>query len=365
MTIIIIGAGIMGLSAARSLQKAGHQVTVFDQSTIPNPQGSSFDEHRLIRYPYGRHVGYMRMVANAFDAWDRLWSDLRESFYIETGTLILNNSDTGWAADSLSALREHNHAITEFTIEEVSQRFPFLHFDTDTRASYLESGGMLLASSILAKLKEYLSEHDVSIHEQTAITDIDEQRAVVTTRSGKNYTADLLVVAAGPWTASLLPDLAHLATPSQQTLVYLAPPEDHRAIWSKMPMVLDIDLTSGFYLVPPTSRSGVKIGDHRFSLAGHPDDPREAAEMHIDVILKAAYRRLPTLASYPLHKTNVCFYSVSPDERFVAHHSGNTWVLTGFSGHGFKFGPLIGERFARLVTNQLDEEEFVGWIAGK
>jgi len=65
MKVTIVGAGIMGLSVAWALHGQGHQVMVYEQGTIPNPLASSVDQHRLIRFPYGRELGYTYMVAEA------------------------------------------------------------------------------------------------------------------------------------------------------------------------------------------------------------------------------------------------------------------------------------------------------------
>src|SRR3954468_17453923 len=98
MKAIIVGGGIMGLSTAWGLAREGHEVELFEQASLPNPLGSSIDEHRLIRHPYGDHAGYARMIDPAFAAWDLLWRDLGCKLYAATGPLALN----GHVADLVS-----------------------------------------------------------------------------------------------------------------------------------------------------------------------------------------------------------------------------------------------------------------------
>ena len=90
--ILVVGAGIMGLSTAWALARAGAAVTVLDQAEIPNQRGSSVDQHRLIRNPYGASRGYTRMIAAAFRAWDMMWRDIGDTLYAPTGTLALTAS---------------------------------------------------------------------------------------------------------------------------------------------------------------------------------------------------------------------------------------------------------------------------------
>ncbi len=78
MNIIVVGAGIAGLSTAWQLTKAGHSVTIVEQGKIPNPLAASGDHHRIIRRAYGKAAGYGRLITQAYDAWDELWADLGE-----------------------------------------------------------------------------------------------------------------------------------------------------------------------------------------------------------------------------------------------------------------------------------------------
>ena len=58
LRIIVVGAGIAGLSTAWSLVKRGHEVTIVEQGPIPNPLAASGDHHRIIRRAYGAAAGY-------------------------------------------------------------------------------------------------------------------------------------------------------------------------------------------------------------------------------------------------------------------------------------------------------------------
>src|SRR5258708_29243723 len=96
MKALIVGGGIMGLATAWGLARDEHEVDLFEQGALPNPLASSMDEHRLIRHPYGNHLGYARMIDDAYAAWDLLWHDLGQCFYAPTGTPPLTgNGETG------------------------------------------------------------------------------------------------------------------------------------------------------------------------------------------------------------------------------------------------------------------------------
>ena len=63
---------------------------------------------------------------------------------------------------------------------------------------------------------------------------------------------------------------------------------------------------------------------------------------------------MPDVGATALHHAR-CFYTLSPDEHFIIDRHpelSNAWIAGGGSGHGFKFGPALGERIAAIVLGE-------------
>jgi glycine/D-amino acid oxidase-like deaminating enzyme len=365
MKISIVGAGIMGLGTAWALERLGHQVTIFEQGPIPNPLASSHDSHRLIRFAYGDKSGYMCMVGDAYAMWQRLWVDLGETLYHETGTLALAGGATRWLHDSAEALARAGHALERLDSAALAHRFPLLRAENLAEGFYLPSGGVLLAGRILEALARRLAARGVELRPNTPVRGIDPDRGWVTLTDGTVAGADAVLVAAGPWIARLVPGLRHRVTPSRQILAYVEPPAPLAAAWCAMPMLLDIDAEAGFYAVPPVAGTGLKFGDHRFVLGGDPDLAREAAMDEAADLLAAGRHRLHQGESYRIASLKTCFYTVEPTERLIVEPLGIAgWVMSPCSGHGFKFGPLLGSAVAGAIDSG-EAGDITLWAAGE
>jgi glycine/D-amino acid oxidase-like deaminating enzyme len=366
MKITIIGAGIMGLSAAWALAREGHDITICEQGEIPNPLGSSVDQHRLIRHPYGAARGYTRMVDAAYAAWDLMWRDLGETHYAPTGTLVLATGAGSWVEDSAVAMTAEGIPFRRLTQDALAREFPMIEPNDVRFALHLETGGTLFAGAIVESLARHLSSRGVTIKTKTRVRDVDASRARITCADGRVMDADAVIVAAGPWVRRLVPFLASRVTPSRQVVVYMAPPAGTESVWAAHPMILDIDPDAGFYLVPPRRGTGLKISDHTFSLKGEPDRDRDVAADEARPIMAICARRLRSFDRFRFVEAKTCFYDVEPQERFVVERLGSAgWVMSGFSGHGFKFGALMGLELAKAVTGRRDAGALESWAAGR
>lgn len=365
MKAIVVGGGIMGLTTAWGLAREGHAVELFEQGPLPNPQASSMDEHRLIRHPYGDHAGYARMIDSAYAAWELLWNDLGRRLYAATGTLALTGNGETWAERSAAVLATIGKQMVEMPVDELPRRFPQLDARGVERAFWMASGGVLFAQDIVAALANHLArQSNVALHARTPVRAVDLEHGRIVTDAGAAHDADVVVVAAGAWVGRLLSESRRLV-PSRQVVIYFDLPADQRAIWAKHPMVIDKTGAVGLYLVPPAEGRGLKIGDHVFSRIGDPAAEREAHEQEMQPLLRRCGALIKEFARWRVDRLKVCFYTVTEDERFVVEKQGaRGWLMSPCSGHGFKFGAVMGLELARTIVSGGDAAAHARWAAG-
>lgn len=369
MRIIVVGAGIHGLCVAWACARAGHQVLVLEAGPLPNPRSSSLDHNRLIRYPYGAMGGYVELVRGAFEGWARVWQDLGAIHYAQTGSLAYAYKPGDWthAAREQLALRGIPHETLE--AREVERRFPTYRAEGVAWALRTDSGGVLAAERIVRGLAEHLRARDgVVLREHAKVVDVDAAAGRVTLHGNEALAADRVVVCAGAWVGALVPALAPRAIPSRQVIVYLQPASAQAAEWAEAPMLLDI-AEGGVYAVPPRMGTPMKVADHRFSMAGHPERERDPREEEVAALVDAARGRVVGVDAMVRLQSKTCFYTVADGERFIAHEDGALLVVSACSGHGFKFGPAVGEAVARVMGGERDaawlQQKLSGECAGE
>ena len=153
--------------------------------------------------------------------------------------------------------------------------------------------------------------------------------------------------------------------PSRQVVVYFDVSQEQRSVWAKGPMVIDKTGQVGLYLVPPAEGRGLKIGDHAFSCVGDPSAERDAREDEMRPLLERCRSLFRGFERWRIDRLKVCFYTVTEDERFVVEkHGAKGWLMSACSGHGFKFGAVMGLELARTLASGRDPTAHARWAAG-
>ena len=360
---IIVGAGIMGLATAWALKRRGHAVKVLDQGPVPNPLGSSFDQHRMTRTFYGDLPEYGPMVEAAFDAYELLQWDLGEDLYHQTGVLGLSASAGDWTDLSRIQMQRDGHDFTTLTPGEVRRRYPVLTGHEVSFGVHTKRGGVLLAERIVAGLARWLGD---SLRPETKVAAIDPANASVTLADGTRLEADRLAVTAGPWIGELVPGMARRVTSYRQVAVYVAPPEPLRAAWQAMPAVVDLGGDDELYVFPPVAGTDLKVGFGRYKSPASPDSERQIAGGEPEQVLARFRPYLSSFEDYRVIGARTCCYSMTGDRHFIVEPlSASSWAASPCSGHGFKFGAAIGLRLAAALSGDLAAKDMTDWAAGR
>ena len=355
---------MVGLSTARALAAGGAAVTLVERGALPNSLASSFDQHRLIREIYGDSDGYCRMVAKAFCAWERLWESLGERHYVETGALAISDRAGDWTDKSARTLDRVGVPWERLEAAELRDRFPLLATAEDAWGVFTRRGGVLLADRILHALARDLEVRGVTLLTGVPAAGIDPERARIRLADGREVAGDRLVVAIGAWTAKLLPRLAHRFRPHRQALAYVRAPVELAGDWEKMPSVIDLGGPDDLYVVPPVAGTGLKFGAGAHRRPGDPDAPRALGPEEAEAVMARFRGRIAGLDRYRTLRMQICHYLIAPDARFVVEAIGPSLAVSACSGHGFKFGALMGERIAETILSAADPAPFIRWAAG-
>jgi len=356
LSAIVVGAGVMGMSAACALAGRGARVTVLERHSLGHDWASSHGLSRAIRHEYGPEALYTHMVALSLPLWDALARETGRRLYTETGVLTLGQPDDGHTLPGHEVMRAHDLPVERLDTDECRRRFPQFEPDDFGAITYNHSGGMLHASECLQALADRLRARGGTLREATHVTRVEPRGAAsgrVLLEDGETLAAERVIVTVGPWIGEVLPELRLPVTPTRQQVMYLSGVPAARFGVGAFPIFLAGMDYYGFPLIGP---GWLKVGRHSFGGRAEPSlgyTPDEAEVASVRAFLR---RVIPAAAEAPLALVDRCMYDVTPDEDFIldAAYPGTHGVLigSGFSGHGFKFGILIGELLAALALGE-------------
>jgi sarcosine oxidase len=362
MNVIVVGAGIAGLSTAWSLVKADHRVTIVEQGPIPNPLAASGDHHRIIRRAYGAAAGYGKLITEAYAAWDAMWADLGENHLDPRGFICVSREQGDEAEQYRDGLAAGNFPFEMVEADAAVQRWPFLEAGTFRYAFFSPEGGALHCRKIAAGLAKWLQKNDVNIQENCKVTALDTEAGRVTFESGQTMQADRIVVTAGAWVLKLFPELGGELTTYRTALAYAEPPTDLKAAWEAAPVILDVGGKTDGYMIPPSGGAGMKFGSGLHKVrTSDADWNREPVEGEGAMIRNLFSPPIARIAEYKVTDVVTCAYTFTADEKFLAQEKGKCLIVSACSGHGYKFGAAVGRRVADAVGSG-DVEGLKRWL---
>lgn len=356
--LIVAGLGAMGSASAYHLAARGRRVLGLERFAPRHAMGSWHGDSRIIRELYFEHPLYVPLVQRAYDLWRALERDAGEPLMTLNGGLMIGPREGMLIAGTLRSAAEHGLPAELLSPREVAARFPAFALGDGLVAVLDPRAGFLRPEACVGAYRALAARAGAELRfEEPALAWEPDGEGVRVRTPSNTYTADKLLITAGAWTASLVPDLDLSLIVERQVVFWFDPPADDDCYAPARCPIYAWEHTSGYigYGFPRLER-GVKAAlMHQGETAAHPDAIRrtvdEAAEAEP---LRAALRQmLPGVADAPLRGHAVCLFTNTPDTDFsIGFHPHHPRVLVSApcSGHGFKFASAIGELHAELLT---------------
>lgn len=417
-SIIIVGAGVFGLSTAAELSSRGYKnITVIDRYPPPVPDGSSVDISRIIRTDYADPI-YSRMATEA----QALWQTEYSAEYSQCGFVLLSDTPNHpYIAECKQNLTNASQPFISLDNGNNAKKdYPALSGDLSKTTGYSNAaGGWANAGAAIEKLAVKCAQAGVSFvtgPRGTVTQLLREGNHIrgVNVVSGPPLTADHIILATGAWTSSLIPTYESvIATGQPVGFIQLTPTEAERL--QHLPVC--INLSTGFFIFPPTPDSNIlKVARHGFgyensmtikyppaqpsmpslekTTSSPPRDTNGSNSSFIpadaDKALRAGLAQvLPEFADRTWARTRLCWYTDTPRGDFIIDNhpqveglflatggSGQYVIISTFPGactlvfcaschytngcSAFKFLPVLGKYiadcFEDIAPNALREK---------
>ena len=362
MRVIVVGAGINGVTAAIELKKRGHEVILIDPGPLPHPLAASTDISKAVRAAYGADEDYTELAERSIKLWRKWNEEFGIELYHETGVMFVRRREMkpgDFEYETFKILQQRGHKVERMNSAQLWKRFPawnpelFRDGVLEVEAGYAESG------RVVAALVERARSAGVELRQNSRFSHLEEgdgRTKGIVLDNGERIVADRVVMAAGAWTPYLLPFTKTFFRASGQPVFHLKPQRPDLFAPERFP-VFGADITTTGYYGFPLNRDGiVKIANHGPGREMSPESPQRAVtseeEENLRKFLSWAF---PTLAEAPIVYARMCMYCDT--------HDGNFWIASnperkglviaaGDCGHGFKFAPVLGGIIADAVEQK-------------
>lgn len=353
--VAIIGAGTMGMAAGAFLAQQDAKTLLIDAFDPPHSNGSHHGDTRLIRYAYGEGRQYVTLVKRAQQLWEELEKQTGYKIFEKTGILGFGPGDSLFLAETIAAAKKYDLPLEILNGFEIKERWPGFSIPDDFIGCFESESGVIYSENAIQAYKELAINNGATLVTNTAVQhmDMDDKQGVKISTGDTTFYAKKVIVTAGAWAAKLLPDLNLPIQPTRKTVAWFETPSElYDAV--NFPSFYVEDHGEKYYGFPNLNGGGLKIGR---SDGGHAIDPNLLTQNFgyyetDEDDLRFALEAYMSEANGKLNQGKTCLYTLSSDNDFIIDfHPENNRVIfaCGFSGHGFKFGSVMGEVLSQMA----------------
>lgn len=350
MRVVVIGGGVTGTACAWALARRGvTTVTVLERATLG--AGGTGRSSGVVRCHYGV-PSLAAMAAKSLPFFEALGADVgfhRIGYLVGVGPYDVD------ALKANVAMQQSVGVETDLIgHDQAGALLPYARLEDFAAFAYEPRGGYGDAYQTCLAFTGLARDMGVRVRQGTAVSRIltvGDRVSGVRTSSGRQIPADAVVVAAGAWSVPLLAalgvELPVRAQLAQILMVRPGVPVGGSPVLS--------DLVSLQYTRPEGS-GDLLVGDsdHSAPVYADPDaHPAHASTAFTAAAVERLAHRFPGLPDAAVASSYTGCYDVTPDYNPVigATPVDGLFVCAGFSGHGFKLSPAVGELVADLICD--------------
>lgn len=360
MEILIVGAGVFGVTAALELRQRGHAVRVLDPGPLPHPEASSTDISKIIRFDYGDELHWTELAETCRERWLRWNEELGEEVFHQVGLACLTAkvmAPGSFEYESFRLLTERGWSLERLGADQ-GERLPRFAPGHYVDGYFNPHAGWAPSRRVLTLLIEQASRAGVDFAAGRTCKAVLERNGQVVgalDAEDREVEAELTLVAAGAWTPRLLPQLSDRLQCVAQPVVHFRV-EDPSLYQPPLFPVWTSDIgTTGWYGFPAIGEGILKVGHHGPGRVLAADAPKTLLPEEVERCRDFLRRCIPAVAGAPVHAERLCLYCDSFDHAFFIDHDPERpglMVAAGGSGHGFKFAPVLGEIIADVAEGK-------------
>ena len=357
---IVVGVGSMGSAACYYLAKRGQRVLGLEQFDPPHDRGSHAGQSRIIRKAYFEHPDYVPLLERAYENWKAIEKETQSQFYHRTGIVYFGRPENENIEGVRRAAVLHNVHIQNLHRQDASRKFPLFEVPDDFDTVFEPDAGFVTPERAIDAYIRQSEMLGAAIVRNCAVGEwkLQGNKIRVSTASG-DYTSDKLVITAGAWASRVAPQLAVPLRVTRQLLAWVAPPNPSAFTLGKFPCWFVEDPELGSFYGFPSIREhsgpiGLKLAHHHPGIASEADAVHSAIPKSEEAKLQHFLEKYLPSAGDKIVYTKQCLYTYSPDAHFIIDYlpgfQNKVSIACGFSGHGFKFVPVVGEIMADLAV---------------
>lgn len=355
--VAVVGLGGMGSAIMAECAARGSSVIGLEQFKRGHALGSSSGKSRLIRKAYFEDPAYAPLLLRAYELWRELERETSKQILRITGLLMVGEEDGNIIRGCRRSAREHDLQIDLLSKQEIKARYPTLQVQDGEVGVFEPEGGLLNPERAIEAQLTVAEAHGAEMRFGVAM-----KRWAATTNGFEILLSDdtrisarVLILTLGPWFKATLESLGAPIRLQRNVQAWFSPrTEAYNASAFPAFLLKRKGLPAPLYGFPDFG-DGIKAAFHGFgdlTDVEHFDREIDCAR-DIDPLARCLEQWMPGAVD-ALRDAKPCLYTLTPDEHFVIdHHPHHRSLILcgGFSGHGFKFAPVVGEIGADLALD--------------